>query len=765
MLLSVAVRRPNPAIAAALSSRFLLRRREQHALLEAQPLEKPSLQSLVLSQYQNAKFHGILQNVVASPSVLLTACNNLRRHFPDSPTLTSGSVSANFFSIEELSSQLATNSLDVESCCVHLHPHSPTGTPLVVPNLKLKVVLEAFRLVLEAIYDDRFVTFAYGGRPNLGRHTAVRYLKNSIENPTWLFSVAFDNNEFFGSKQVEKLCSILGEKIEDDALLDLIRTFYVCRVISFDLSCPVFGRGLPQECTLTSILINIYFHSFDKEIQEFRLEMNKSNPKFHENELVLEDSNSGSVFYKPLKIYAVRYLDEILIMTSGTKTFTMDLKNRIVKFLEQILHLKVDRQRTVIHSAVSEKILFMGMELRAVAPSVIRPPMTEKAKRARKKYLRQKEVRLMELKNARERNRKKLGMKLLKHVFKKQKQSNGFKFNFSIENEVRQIFRTWADEVVTEYLTSVEDDRWEWHRKLSSGDFLSLPRIRDQLPRELVDAYDNFQRQVDKYLKPTKAKKELEREARIREEEEEQKYAQKTIQDLARRCFKVDAPLDLIRRAIRLVGFTNHMGRPRPLSFLTVLDDEDIIKWYAGVGRRFLDFFCCCNNFRKVKIIVSYHLRFSCILTLAEKHEATKRETMRHFTKDLKLSSDDGSEVILFPSEKEVKMMGDKWLSDPKPVDGALSMVLIRLASDEPCQRCVAHFCDRTDTVFYRIELLQRYLNVDPLDEQRWVPLMGAIHDSLHRKCAPLCPDHISELYLGRLSLQDIDCASLDNID
>ncbi|KAH6819356.1 RNA-directed DNA polymerase [Perilla frutescens var. frutescens] len=710
----------------------------KHSPTEVQPLEKSALQSLVLSHYRHGKFQSLLQNVVASPSLLLTACHNLRKHAPDTlppPPLTLESVSTHYFSLQELSFQLAKNSVDVESCCISLFPaESRKGKPLVLPNLKLKVVLEAVRIVLEVIYDDRFVTFCYGGRANMGRHTAIRYLKNSVENPSWWFGVKFDD-QLFESRHVDNLCLILGEKIDDSDLLDLIRRLFECKVVSVDLGGVCIGRGLPQECALSSILINVYLNGFDKEIQELRLKTNRENPRFKENELEPGETGSSSVFHKPLKIYAVRYLDEILIITSGTKMMTIDLKNSVVRFLEQELDLKVDRQITVIHSAVSEKIEFMGMELRAVAPSVLRPPKTEKAIRAHKKHLRQKEVRLMELKNAKERNRKMLGMKLMSHVFKKLKQSNGFKFDFQIENEVRQIFSTWSDEVVQEYLRSV-DERWEWHRMLSGGDFLSLRRIRDQLPRELVDAYDNFQLQVDK-----------------------------TVEDLTRRCIKVEAPVELIRKAVKMVGFTNHMGRPRPLSLLMVLEDIDIIKWYAGVGRRWLDFYCCCHNFRSVKIVISYHLRFSCILTLAEKHEATKLATIRHFTKDLKVSGADGAEEVYFPSEREIKMMGDRNLWDPKPVDGAITMALIRLASDEPHHRCTAHFCSKTDTAFYRIHLLQNHLHVNPLDEKKWVRGMGAIHDSLQRKCAPLCPDHISEVYMGRLTLQDLDCTAFVDVD
>ncbi|CAA0829853.1 RNA-directed DNA polymerase (reverse transcriptase [Striga hermonthica] len=764
-MLSTFVRKPKAAAIATvvplLPVRFSTLRHPQHG-------PNPDLQSLVLSRYRGGKFHGLLQNVVASPSVLLTACQNLCRPVttPTPPSITLDSVSARFFSLHDLSLQLSNNFLDVESCCVRFSPEDPKGEPLVLPDLKLKVVLEAIRIVLEIIYDDRFATFSYGGRTIMGRHTAVRYLKNSIENPSWWFTVKF-NKGLFGPGHVDKLCVMLGKKIEDNALIDLIRKLFECKVLAIDLGGLCLGRGLPQECCLSSILINVSFNSFDQKIQELRLKVNNENPKFKESELSPDGLGPPRpVFYKPLKIYAIRYLNEILIVTSGSKMLTLDLKNLIVDFLTRDLDLNVDKSKTVIHSAVSEKIDFLGMDLQAVAPSIIRPRKTEKAIRAHKKYLRQKEVRLLELKNKRERNRKKLGMKLLSHVHKKLRRGSSFEFDFQIENEVTEVFATWGHEVVRGFLSSV-DERWEWHRKLSGGDFLSLARIRDQLPRDLVEAYDNFQTQIDKHLKPVKAKKELAETLRRKEQEEEEKYSRKTVDDLTRRLVKVEAPLDLLKKAVKLVGFTNKMGRPRPLSLLTVVKDADIVKWYAGIAKRWLDFYRCCHNFRKVKIIVSYHLRFSCLLTLAEKHEATKQETMRHFTKDLIVLDANGDERAFFPSEKEIKMMGEGNLADPIPVDGCLTMVLTRLESNEPWARCAAHFCEsRDDTVVvYRIHLLQKYLNLDTSDEEEWVARMGAVHDSMHGKCLPLCSEHVSELYMGRLTLRDVDSAGFLEVD
>ncbi|KAK4790017.1 hypothetical protein SAY86_017321 [Trapa natans] len=728
------------------------------------PLTQSELKTLVLDQYtKKGKFSNLIQNVIALPTVLLSACQNLTKHGSrdDSRPSLFDSVSEQF-SVHEMGRDIFENQFDVEACCVTMVAPGKKGDTLVLPNLKLKVLIEAIRMVFEVIYDERFVTFAYGGRVGMGRHTAIRYLKSSVENPNWWFTVKF-NPQKFDSLHVNRLCVIIEEKIDDHLLVPLLKRLFACKVVVVELGGCFIGRGLPQENSLCSILINIYFTNFDKEIHSLRLQMNRDNPKISSNEVVETSSN---VFYKPVKIYALRYLDEILIAASGPKISIMDLLRKVMGYLEGILELKVERLKTAIHSAVSEKIDFLGMELQAVPPSVLNPPMSEKAIRARKKYLRQKEVKLLELRNARERNRKKLGLKIMSHVFKKLNRGAEFKYDAHIENRVGEIFQTWADEAVQEFMGSLEE-RCNWHRMLTSGSFLSLPHIRDQLPQELVDAYDDFQEQVDKHLSPLPAMRDLKEKERREEEEYEQKYAERIVSDLTKRRIKVDAPIELVRKLVRLAGFTNNMGRPRPIQFLFSLDDADIVKWYAGIGRRWLEFFCCCHNFKMIKTTVTYHLRFSCILTLAEKHESTKHEAMKHYTKDLKVSDMDDTEVVYFPTEREVKMMGDENLSDPKPVDGALTLLLTTFAIEmDSLPPCAAHFCRRTDVVPYRIHLLQNQLNINSSNEDKWVWGLGAIHETVNHKCLSLCPVHKDDLLLGRITLQDVDLTShVDVVD
>ena len=100
--------------------------------------------------------------------------------------------------------------------------------------------------------------------------------------------------------------------------------------------------------------------------------------------------------------------------TSGLKMLTMDIENWVLKYLKGRLVLRVDKMKMAIHSVVSENISYLRMELQAIPSSILHPPMIEKI----------------------------LGMKILQHVFKKLKQSDGFKFDFQIENVVRDIFRT-----------------------------------------------------------------------------------------------------------------------------------------------------------------------------------------------------------------------------------------------------------------------------------------------------------------------------------
>eukprot|EP01018_Ginkgo_biloba_P007381 Gb_12210 [translate_table: standard] len=759
-------------------------------------VSQDDFKNLVMKQFMDGKCYNLIEEIIATPEVLLTAYENLSIRSnakPDDVVARAANDDIDCPWLTNTARQLREGKFNVDGCCVELAPLRVKGESLILPNLKLKVVMEAMRMALEAVYEPRFVTFAYGGRTGMGRHTALRYIKTNIANPTWWFCVAFHNHRF-DLEMVRKLTTIMEEKIEDRLLIDLIHHLFRANVLSIEFGGFSLGRGFPQEANLCSILINIYLHSFDREIKHVRRRIDRMNPKtiykgktdertsssllrqWVLDEIQMTEPTSSLqlwlqdqmmqrtsegvpvIFHKPVKVYACRYMDEIVIASSGSKELTLDLKNRVVEFLEGSLKLRVNQSKTVLHSAVSERIEFLGMELQAVTPSKLRPPMSDKAIRAWNKLIQRRQARALEKRNFRETRLKETGMKILSHVLKKYKRSGFHNSEVPMTSQIKSSFKIWAQEVVDAFLQSTEE-RWSWHRKLSGSEFLSNIAVRDQLPQELLDAYDQFQEKVDKYLNIEKTSSVLDAEKQIKAEHKT--YAANTVKDLTTLCIKIDAPMELVKKALRLGGLMNSMGRPQPIKLLIPLEDAEIIQWYAGLGRRWLDYFCCCNNFKRVKTIVNYHLRFSCILTLAEKHESTKRDAMKHYTKDLKITDMDGLVEMYFPLENKIKMMGDQHLADPKPVDGVLCMVLLRLVSDGASARCCSLCCDRTDTVKYRIRLLQSRHNIDPHDKKKWVFGLGAIHEALDRKCLPLCAEHIKDLYSGQITLQDIDFSFL----
>ena len=59
-----------------------------------------------------------------------------------------------------MGSQLYDNRFDIGACCVTMLPLRKKGESLAFPNLKLKVLIEAIRLVLEIVDDEWFVNFS-----------------------------------------------------------------------------------------------------------------------------------------------------------------------------------------------------------------------------------------------------------------------------------------------------------------------------------------------------------------------------------------------------------------------------------------------------------------------------------------------------------------------------------------------------------------------------------------------------------------------------
>ena len=117
-----------------------------------------------------------------------------------------------------------------------------------------------------------------------------------------------------------------------------------------------------------------------------------------------------------------------------------------------------------------------------------------------------------------ERSRKKQGMRTLQHVLRSWSKVMGLNLRVKLRTKFEKFSELgwWAVQIC-------------WGPWKSTGNgigcsqqaILSLRHFRDQLPQELVDAYDKFQEQVDSYLSLVQNKKALEKEERRAEDKEE----------------------------------------------------------------------------------------------------------------------------------------------------------------------------------------------------------------------------------------------------
>jgi len=144
--------------------------------------------------------------------------------------------------------------------------------PLGIPALEDKLLQCAVTQILLAIYEADFLSCSYGYRPGRGPHHAVRDLTDELYWGKHNFVVEADIKGFFDHLQHDKLLEMLERRINDEALLRLIRKWLKAGILEEDgrVLNPVLGT--PQGGVISPMLANVYLHyALDlwfREVQE-----------------------------------------------------------------------------------------------------------------------------------------------------------------------------------------------------------------------------------------------------------------------------------------------------------------------------------------------------------------------------------------------------------------------------------------------------------------------------------------------------------------
>jgi len=247
-----------------------------------------------------------------------------------------------------------------------------------------KVVQEAMRMILNAIYDPSFSNYSHGFRPFRSCHTTLKAYFTNFKHTQWL--IEGDISKCFDSIEHKKLMDLIEERI-----LDRRFTHYINKVLKagfFEFQTYKHNiAGTPQGSIISPLLANIFLHQLDTFIESLKKDFDKGDkPKrsiiarHFENKIVrakrkgdmelvrkytllarnytfmdFEDPNFRRLMY-------LRYADDWIIGIRGTAQDTNNILVKVSDYCSSI-GLKVNQEKTKITNLRRSKALFLGVEL------------------------------------------------------------------------------------------------------------------------------------------------------------------------------------------------------------------------------------------------------------------------------------------------------------------------------------------------------------------------------------------------------------------
>ena len=286
--------------------------------------------------------------------------------------------------------------------------------PLGIPSVDDKLVQETVRMILSAIYENRFEDVSHGFRPNKSCHTALRQIQNRFVRCKWF--VEGDIKGFFDNIDHDTMISILSKRIKDDRFLRLIRKFLNAGYMEMNLMHNTYS-GTPQGEIISPILANIYLDPLDKFMLKYKdsfdigakraynkeyekiswkrhslsVKANKCTDEAERAEILAQIyeldmqklkmpcKNPMDSSYKRLQY--VRYADDFIIGIIGSKADAEKVKADVGVFITNMLILEMSEEKTLVTKA-TDKARFLGYDIR-VTPQTNQYKRTKNGVKAR----------------------------------------------------------------------------------------------------------------------------------------------------------------------------------------------------------------------------------------------------------------------------------------------------------------------------------------------------------------------------------------------
>jgi len=142
--------------------------------------------------------------------------------------------------------------------------------PLGIAALEDKIVQQAVKTVLEAVYEEDFLGFSYGFRPERSCHNALDALWVGLTQRKVSWVLDADIRGFFDAIDHEWLLKFLEHRIADRRILRLVRKWLQAGV-SEDGQWSRTAVGTPQGAVISPLLANVFLHYvLDQWVHQWR---------------------------------------------------------------------------------------------------------------------------------------------------------------------------------------------------------------------------------------------------------------------------------------------------------------------------------------------------------------------------------------------------------------------------------------------------------------------------------------------------------------
>lgn len=368
----------------------------------------------------NAKFDN-LYSLLSKPELLIQSVGNLRANQGASTPGTSSETLAgiSISKIQNLALCFKNKSFKFSPYRrIYIpKPGKKKLRPLGIPNFTDRIIQDAIRIILEAIYEPEFSRIHdqnYGFRKNKDAQQAVKFI--SRQGTGLNYALEGDIVGAYDNVQIPFLIKILKKKIIDQDFLNLIEQGCHCGLLEFGKYKDTL-LGIPQGGIASPLLFNIYMHEFDlyinhklKNIIDRYNTLNKRNSRTQRNlsyealnrninstkkeisiitrtrkirelsptekalinaqikqkKKILSDRTKTLTYIpekRPIKILYCRYADDWILLTNSNLKFIKLIKKHITKWLKNNLKLDLSEEKTYITNIENKFAKFLGFTL------------------------------------------------------------------------------------------------------------------------------------------------------------------------------------------------------------------------------------------------------------------------------------------------------------------------------------------------------------------------------------------------------------------